>query len=221
MGNKYEQLNNMVSDVKMKDIIIALSIFISIGLIAGITLPNKILNEYLLTQSIQLIAIVFPIYYLSHKFNLIIFHKISVKKLIKFSILGTICCLILNFPYGIWLGNINLQPKEYLYFKNHGIFSKSCFIIFLCVVFPIVEEILFRAYIYRSFRAKYGIFKAAVLSAFLFMLLHGQLNIINLFIPGLVYAIVYEKSGNIWSSILTHSMNNTLWFLFIYIGINR
>ncbi|AEW44902.1 putative CAAX amino terminal protease protein [Mycoplasma haemocanis str. Illinois] len=89
------------------------------------------------------------------------------------------------------------------------------FELFIMTVFiaPIMEEAIFRKYVMISG----GMTKKTILiSAFLFGLVHlrneGAITVLGYFIPGLMFATVYWTSGNIWSSILMHSIWNAFAF---------
>ena len=89
------------------------------------------------------------------------------------------------------------------------------------VLAPFVEEVLFRGLIFGSLREKnrllaYGV--SAVLFAFLqvwqFALSGGSAYYLILalqyLIPGLLFAWAYDRSGNLWGSILLHMAVNAL-----------
>jgi CAAX amino terminal protease family. len=84
-------------------------------------------------------------------------------------------------------------------------------ILFLVVVGPIFEEMLFRGIMLRGFLNNYSILKALLISSLLFGIAH--FNIIQLFTTGclgIVLALVFVKTGSLWYSILAHSFNNLL-----------
>jgi membrane protease YdiL (CAAX protease family) len=108
--------------------------------------------------------------------------------------------------------------------KLNGV-EKSFFLLDFCLLAPITEEIFFRGYIYRILRNKYNIVLGAVISTVIFVAFHGisvenliQENII-LALVSLIFTYVYEKTGSIMTGIITHALNNTLWFLFVYFGL--
>ena len=74
---------------------------------------------------------------------------------------------------------------------------------------PIAEEIIFRWMIYGRMRFYLGKKWAVVLSAILFGLYHGNMvQFIYCTILGIVFAIAYEKSGNIFVTIIAHMLIN-------------
>lgn len=90
---------------------------------------------------------------------------------------------------------------------------------------PIGEELIFRGVVFTGLR-KYNRFLAYAVSAFLFGFIHVMNSVFagNIFemvqmIPyafsGLVFAYIYERTDNIWASILTHMTNNIFALLVI------
>ncbi len=73
----------------------------------------------------------------------------------------------------------------------------------------LVEEFVFRGILFHSYREK-GILKAAFVSGLLFGLLHLNLNQFSYgFVLGVIFALLVEATGTIWSSILFHFIVNT------------
>ncbi|RZT86186.1 hypothetical protein EV383_3076 [Pseudonocardia sediminis] len=80
------------------------------------------------------------------------------------------------------------------------------------VLVPIAEELLFRGIGYSGLR-RYGVWVALIVSSLVFGLAHG----INVVLPaavclGAINAFLYERSGSIWPSVLSHGVHNALGF---------
>lgn len=83
--------------------------------------------------------------------------------------------------------------------------------ILLCTVLlgPIAEEVVFRGLVFTRLRRAMPLWAAAMLSALLFGVMHGNpLWIAYATCLGCVLAFVYEKSGGLWASILFHILFN-------------
>ncbi|MBQ8803494.1 MAG: CPBP family intramembrane metalloprotease [Tyzzerella sp.] len=81
----------------------------------------------------------------------------------------------------------------------------------LCVgiVYPILEEYMFRGVIYRRMRAISSPKKAIVMSSIFFGLYHGNLvQMIYGTVAGLMLAYVYEKYGSLKAPVLAHVIMN-------------
>jgi membrane protease YdiL (CAAX protease family) len=88
------------------------------------------------------------------------------------------------------------------------------------IVAPLCEEFVFRGYIYGTLKRFSCRFFAATASALFFAVVHTSLwSLVPLFIVGFCLAIIYETSGSLWASILTHAMFNgvtTGYLIFFY-----
>lgn len=78
----------------------------------------------------------------------------------------------------------------------------------LAIMPPIIEEIGFRGILLQNYR-KNGVLLGVFLSAFLFGLMHGNLNqFCYAAVMGIIAALMVEATGNIFSSILLHFVVN-------------
>jgi len=77
------------------------------------------------------------------------------------------------------------------------------------IVSPVAEEIFFRGIIYRFFR-QWGVFAAVALSTLAFVLSHpaGSGFPLPQTIGGILFAIAYEKEGNLTVPITIHILGN-------------
>ncbi len=82
-------------------------------------------------------------------------------------------------------------------------------ILLLAVLPPAVEEFLFRGLFYHSYR-KNGILGAAFMSALLFGVFHLNINqFCYAFFIGIVFALMVEATGSMFSSMIAHFAINT------------
>jgi len=76
---------------------------------------------------------------------------------------------------------------------------------------PVIEETLFRGYLFRAMSVRYGLRWAYPISATLFAAFHGTLPlIVPLAIAGLLYAWAYQRTGNLLANITAHATSNAL-----------
>ncbi|MDD5071057.1 MAG: type II CAAX endopeptidase family protein [Candidatus Omnitrophica bacterium] len=88
-------------------------------------------------------------------------------------------------------------------------------VLFFLVVFigPIAEELLFRGILYNHLRRKNSYLFSAIISSLIFSLIHRiPINILPLFVISLSISYVYEKTHNLSSAIIFHSLHNFLNF---------
>ena len=88
------------------------------------------------------------------------------------------------------------------------------------VIAPIVEELIFRGLVFSKIRRISNVKIAAVLSALLFGIYHGNwIQAPYAFLMGLAAAYVYEKYKNILAPILLHASANLFSALILYYAI--
>jgi membrane protease YdiL (CAAX protease family) len=79
------------------------------------------------------------------------------------------------------------------------------------VAAPLAEELVFRGLIYRLGRRAWGPWPAAVVSALVFGLVHGEpWYLFGLVALGLLLAAVYELTGSLWSAVIVHAVHNAV-----------
>jgi uncharacterized protein len=87
------------------------------------------------------------------------------------------------------------------------------------IMFPIAEEIVFRGLILQEINKKLAFWKANIVTASLFLLIHYQgwiykgtffelYNHVFIFGFGLLCGFMYKKTGSLWSVIVLHVFNN-------------
>ena len=101
-----------------------------------------------------------------------------------------------------WITGLKFLPLVYVYFSQ-------------AILGPLGEEVFFRGYVFRFLRQKQSFFKAAIISAFLFALIHLDIKMFPLLIlHGYWYAKMTEKSKSIVPAYTAHMLKNLLviWF---------
>ncbi|MBQ3325962.1 CPBP family intramembrane metalloprotease [Candidatus Saccharibacteria bacterium] len=122
-----------------------------------------------------------------------------------------------------WFNPDQAQDLGYTYSLLFGI-DKIITMLALIVVVPIVEEVLFRGFLYGKLkRIMLSTFKkraellsilfSTLIVSLAFALLHGQWNVgVDVFAMSVVLCIMREISGSIYPGILVHIIKNTLAF---------
>jgi membrane protease YdiL (CAAX protease family) len=128
------------------------------------------------------------------------------------------------------LFHINLDQKQEVGFENVvGTAQKLVTLVSLVVLPPLVEETLFRGFLFGSLRKKLPLLWATLATSLLFAgphLLessHGLLWIggIDTFILSLVLCYLREKTGALWAGIAVHMLKNGIAFLYLYIFVSK
>ncbi len=86
---------------------------------------------------------------------------------------------------------------------------------FLVVVMlgPFVEEVFFRGFVFSGLLHRFGLSVAIVVSAAVFAMAHMDAAMAGpAFFSGLVFALVYWRTGTLWPLVLAHTAQNAIAF---------
>ncbi|HXT34807.1 MAG TPA: type II CAAX endopeptidase family protein [Chloroflexota bacterium] len=111
------------------------------------------------------------------------------------------------------LGPLTASPGPTLLTRGMPALPGNFVMLFLLlvVITPIAEETFFRGFLYKLLRNRLPTWAAASLSAGAFAAIHGAPTLFPwLFYMGIVYALLAERTGSLWSSILIHALANGL-----------
>jgi len=136
-----------------------------------------------------------------------------------FVLLGTISCIgigmvssIIYLIYStiIKYYGITIPEPDFTLPSQRGYLI--LFLMYVCLLGPILEEIIFRGFILKTMQ-KYGNLTAIIVSSILFSMFHLNLvQFINPVLMGIVLAFITIKSKSIFPSIIAHIFNNTIAF---------
>lgn len=87
----------------------------------------------------------------------------------------------------------------------------------VCLLAPLIEEILMRGYILGGIQKTHGVVIALVISSVLFAALHfNMVQTISALICGVLLGILYIKTGSLFCCILTHCLYNAISYFSMY-----
>lgn len=99
-----------------------------------------------------------------------------------------------------------------------GIINMILFFIVFVIGLPIAEELYFRGYMFPSLEKNYNFIIAALITSTLSSIfLSGSISFLLLFVAGLVYAFLYQKTKAVFSSMISHMTFNLIITLLIII----
>jgi len=85
---------------------------------------------------------------------------------------------------------------------------------------PMAEEMVFRGLLYRWLRVRWGVAPSAAVSAVLFGVVHGQLEVgVGAFVVGIVLALAYERSQSLWPPIIIHAVQNSISIVLMFLTV--
>jgi membrane protease YdiL (CAAX protease family) len=205
----------------IRDIIISIIAVFLVGTVLYMVLkrisfiPLEILNNLSVS-----VAIIIAICLLNQKYPLDLLLPFNIKFVSMYVLPALFVCLLIYSPR-IWSDYTGASPipQEYKIFAELGSTWKIIFLFDFCLIGPIIEELFTRGFVYRILKNKYSILWAVVISSVVFQILHGfsidTLLNLRILLVSLIFTYVYEKTGIVWSSIITHSLNNVFWFIFV------
>ena len=94
---------------------------------------------------------------------------------------------------------------------SHTIAQRILIIIFAVAIAPVVEEFLFRFFLYGVIKRYLGSFLGIIVNAVLFAAAHTHIpSFVPLFVLGSCFTIAYEWSGSILVAMTMHSLFNSV-----------
>ena len=111
--------------------------------------------------------------------------------------------------------------------NTHSLALKLLLLSVATLVVPVTEEVVFRAGLFRYFRSRAPRLAVILLTSALFAALHlswdkhlvGLPSVAPLFVLAVVFCMAYERTGNIGTTIVAHSLFNLNMFILIVAGI--
>jgi uncharacterized protein len=95
----------------------------------------------------------------------------------------------------------------------------AAFAIFACVLAPLMEETIFRVFLFNATRRYWGFWAGAIVSGICFGLAHGDpIAALPLALGGVVLAFVYYRTNNAFASMITHGLFNSYTILALVVA---
>ena len=112
----------------------------------------------------------------------------------------------------------DLTQSQPLLFNTPTGFEMALSFIELIVITPIVEETIFRGFLYNAYRARFGFVIGTLLVSALFGIAHMQLNVgLDVFALSLVLCYIRERSNSLWLTMALHATKNLIAFVYLFI----
>ncbi len=89
--------------------------------------------------------------------------------------------------------------------------------LYICLLGPLLEEVIFRGFLYTGLRRRFGVLPALLASSVVFGYTHvlDPDAVVPIILLGGVLGVLYERSANLWVPVAGHVANNTLALLWL------
>lgn len=130
--------------------------------------------------------------------------------------------LVVNYIYTLVIIKLGYSPPEDVVRRIPQLFGRGTVGFILAVVVvgliaPIVEETLFRGFMYPAFRQRVGVVAAMLITSFLFAIAHGVLlMVLPIMVLGVALAYLYQTTDSLGPPIMLHSLNNLFSIVLVY-----
>ncbi len=112
------------------------------------------------------------------------------------------------------------QTGQQIILQTRALPAQIILFVVVCVLAPVLEEMIFRGFVYAGLRRRLQAPAAVFSSALLFGLMHNNLAILApVTLIGIVLAVLYERTLSLWPSIVCHALNNTLVFFLLLLAM--
>jgi membrane protease YdiL (CAAX protease family) len=111
----------------------------------------------------------------------------------------------------LFRGGSSKQNIVEFFSGSRTIDQRIMIIVFAVAIAPVIEEFLFRFFLYNVIKRYFGRLLGVILSALLFAAAHAHFpSFVPLFVLGSCFAIAYEWSGSILIAMTMHSLFNSV-----------
>lgn len=128
---------------------------------------------------------------------------------------------------GIFLIDLSLIPllSNYLPSNNSEDEITVTFVIYITLIAPICEEILFRGIVFNKLKSSFNLILAVFIQALFFGLAHGLsgnvVQSVDAGLTGIIYGMVFLLADSILAPILLHFLNNFFVTVTILLGFEE
>ena len=131
---------------------------------------------------------------------------------------STILAMALGALFSLfpWFNANEAQDLGYSFIASGG--ERILMFIAVVIIAPIVEEIIFRGWLYGKLRAHFAMPVSILLTSLLFGFVHLQWNVgVNVFAVSVILCVLRELTGTVYAGMLAHMIKNGVAFFLVYI----
>jgi len=116
-----------------------------------------------------------------------------------------------NAIYSLLLGTFDMQMQVDVAPVFAELNSPWWLLIAGVIIAPLAEEIFFRGFIFTGLRERLPWWKAALISSAVFAILHLQITaFLPIFLLGMIFSLLYQRSESIFPGLIMHILTNAL-----------
>ncbi len=146
--------------------------------------------------------------------------------------IGGILAYLFIYAFVLWVAkklvpSLDLEQRQELGFANpETVFQLVAVFLTLVVIPPIIEELVFRGFIYGGLRSRFNFVTTTLVTSVVFAVGHLQFGngtpllwvaAIDTFVLSVVMCYVRERTGSIVPTMIMHGLKNGLAFTFLFI----
>ncbi|MFU0826040.1 MAG: CPBP family intramembrane metalloprotease [Lachnoclostridium sp.] len=207
--------------IKSVNLVFLATVLMSVGGSFVISFLTNYTDNYFIVLLLSQIFLVIPsaVYLITQNVNLaqaIRFKSIRVSNVILIIIFAYLIIPLMNFINALSMLFVkdNITGLMYNIVSNNGFLLS---LIMIALIPCILEESVYRGIFYNEYR-KVSPLKGVFLSAFLFGIIHGNLNQFSYaFAMGIIFALLIEATDSILSTMITHFIINASSVLLMYL----
>ncbi|MCM1989351.1 CPBP family intramembrane glutamic endopeptidase [Oceanirhabdus seepicola] len=220
-----EAVNTELIHEEGRSLISVILLFIKLELLTNLVaspfiIISFVLDDYKLYEAcmfVEIIGLILSYFYVvskhckKEKFKIRVKQKFPIRFLVYMLLIQISYTLLYETTLGAFLNRFEVSKNliESGELWNSAVIFGS---ISVCIIGPIVEELLYRGVLLEHMRKRYNPLVAVLVSSLFFGIVHGNLHQgVGSFFFGLCLGIVYVKTNSILASIFLHMVNNSLY----------
>jgi len=180
----------------------------------GIVIPETVLYHVSGGMGTAVTGVLFAVYVKGKKYTGSIEERqpFHIRTCAYYGALAFSICSVLFYAITTWVFAyvLGLTEKPNILLGETGESILLVDVLFSVVVAPIAEELLFRMGVYQLLGRRLKKGSAIILCTLIFALLHGYAlqGFCMCLVGGLLFLLIYVRTGNIWYSIVAHMICN-------------
>ncbi len=212
MNDKDKKQNWRPIDLIRAALLVAAVFVVTYVILSRLNL-NKTMPKILILNFVEALCFLGAWFYLQGKYPLSCidygFCKDKYRKMLLIGIVGGLFVSIENIKYFYYHATKGLGSDDPNTFVNpsYGALNVVSFITLSVVLLPVIEEILFRGYVYRILKNRYNYIIGGVVTTLIWVIMHMDPKAA---LYSIILIAIYEYSGSLGSCILAHIMTNAM-----------